>query len=306
MTDSPPFVNAHCHLELSGFSEPVRWNGSFPDWIAEVLRHRNQPDYSVETAVRRGEAELLQTGTVAAADIVQTDLPAAIPAANPRLTTRRFLELIAWTPEKAESRLARAEEFLQRNPSAGLSPHAPYTVCPELLDGVVSLSRKYRVPVAMHLAETPDESELLRHHCGPLLEMMRRADPHYNPKKTLSGGRPLDYLKQLSQAHRVLVIHGNDLDEEEIGFLASRRDNMSAVFCPVAHRYFGRKTYPLRQMSDAGVLVALGTDSRASWTGGMLSMRETVRVLLEDYPEMTPEEVLPMATVHGLMAAGLV
>ena len=40
----------------------------------------------------------------------------------------------------------------------GLSPHAPYTVRPELVTKVCEESRVWQVPVAMHLAESVEES----------------------------------------------------------------------------------------------------------------------------------------------------
>ena len=74
----------------------------------------------------------------------------------------------------------------------------------------------------------------------------------------------MDYLQLLDRAHRSLIIHGNFLDQEEIHFIGSRRRRMSVVICPRTHAYFRHPSYPLRQMLDAEVNIALGTDSRAS------------------------------------------
>jgi len=302
--NSVQFINAHTHLELSGFQKPIAWTGSFPDWIAEVMKHRSDPAYSVEKAVRQGMEELRQTGTVAVGNIVQEP-----DAVFPDIPGRRFLELIAWNSDRTRKRLETAESFLRHANSAGLSsglsPHAPYTICPELLEGTVALSRKFKIPLAIHLAETRDELELLHHQSGPMLEMMRRADPDYRPEKTLLGDRPLDYLKLLAEADRAVVIHGNYLDDEEIRFLAAHHEKMSVVFCPVPHRYFGHKRYPLKKMLDLGVHVALGTDSRASWPNGPLSMSQTLRVLLQDYPEIPAATALEMATTNGNVALGI-
>ncbi len=69
------------------------------------------------------------------------------------------------------------------------------------------------------------------------------------------------WRKRLAQ----LVIHGNYLDDEELDFLAEHRDRMSLVYCPRTHDYFRHAPYhDLAKLSQRGVRVCLGTDSRAS------------------------------------------
>ncbi len=56
------------------------------------------------------------------------------------------------------------------------SPHAPYTVHPELLESLVELARRHRVPLAMHLAESREELELLHTGGGPFRELLVELD----------------------------------------------------------------------------------------------------------------------------------
>ena len=295
----PKFVNAHAHLELSGFAEPIPWNGSFPDWIFEVMKYRFSSDYSLESAIGIGEKELHDSGTGVIYDIIQP-----YGGISHSSGTWRFLELIAWNTSLAEENLSMAEQFLKQNRNVGLSPHAPYTICPRLLRETIRLSKTYKVPLAIHLGETLEEIRLLREHGGPFFDMMRRVDQDYQPDETLLGDRPLYYLELLAEADRCLVIHGNFFDEEEIRFLANHK-NMTVVFCPVAHTYFEHAPYPIRRMLDLNVSVALGTDSRASWPCGPLSMIAVVNTLLAQYPEVTMTEALSMATTFGYQATGL-
>ena len=328
----PRFVNAHAHLEASELRAPIPNDGTLTDWIKGLMAFRNSDRYHPQQALRIGSRELRESGTAAVGDIVLRPLffskndsllqniEETLRAYNPEMAGRLFLELIAWEPRTAQELLATAEAFLHcflenrpRIPTRflpGLSPHAPYTVCPQLLEGAVAFSKKFAVPLAMHLAETEAERQFLQNRDGPFAEMMGRLDG-YQPEQVLSGKRPLDYLSVLAESEHAVVIHGNFLDDGEIRFLADHRDRMTVVFCPVAHRFFGHKRYPLRQMLDYGVRVALGTDSRASWQTspsnsgqeqGPLSMIEVVRVLQRDYPEVTREELFTMATCHGATA----
>jgi len=61
----------------------------------------------------------------------------------------------------------------------GLSPHAPYTVHPDLVQKVCQLSAEQQIPLAMHLAESTAELELLRSHSGPLVERLKELSAWY-------------------------------------------------------------------------------------------------------------------------------
>ena len=72
----------------------------------------------------------------------------------------------------------------------------------------------------------------------------------------------------------------------------------------LVHRFFDRPPFPLERYRRAGVPVALGTDSLAS--NQDLDLRQEARLLLEGRPELSPIEVLGMATEGGARALGLV
>ncbi len=299
----PGTVNMHTHLELSQLAGPLEMakntddQRSMANWIAQLLQFRRSPEYNASAGIWAGllRPEVLSE-TNALVDIVPADF---VPD-----TTRlpifpawyRFTELIAWTESKAAELLAN-QQLVPQNTRAGLSPHAPHTVCPTLLEGVIKLG----VPVAMHLAESREEIEFLATGRGPLLDLMRQADPDYDPKRIILGSRPMDYLVQLVKAPQALVIHGNYLDDEELEFLAAHRETMAVVFCPRSHAYFGHAKYPLKKMLDWGVNVLLGTDSLASVPD--LSLAAEMRFVLKHYPEIastiTPEGVFRMGTILG-------
>ncbi|MCL2005505.1 MAG: amidohydrolase family protein [Planctomycetaceae bacterium] len=289
----PAMLNAHAHLELSQLPAPLDVpSRSMADWVAALLAFRRSPEYSavqgIQHALRRPE---LRESTIAVADIVNgRDSLAYASGSMPAILP--FVELIGWRRDVIDVNSVTTNSF-------GLSPHAPHTVCQELLQRAV----EQQVPLAMHLAETQEELQLLRHHTGPLLDMMRRADPNYDPKSVLIGKRPRDYLQLLSSAPNAFVIHGNYLDDEELRFLASRRETMSVVYCPRSHAYFRHSAYPLQKMLDMGVRVLLGTDSLASVSD--LSMLAEVRFAMEQHPGTLPESIYRMGTASGAEAFGL-
>jgi len=303
----PAAINAHAHLELSQLESPLDVpSRSMSDWVAALLAFRQSAEYNAAEGIRQAfcRPELVET-TIAVADIVQERMsggftpPGGVPQDSPgglcpplvRFPLMlSFTELIAWRNKHI------GEDFPR---TFGLSPHAPHTVCPALLEKAI----RQNAPLAMHLAETPEELQLLQYHTGPLLAMMRRADSDYDPKSMLVGKRPMDYLQLLSAAPSTFVIHGNYLNDEELRFLAAHRETMSVVYCPRSHAYFRHISYPLQKMLDFGVRVLLGTDSLASVPN--LSLVEEMQYALQQHPTVSPEVIYRLGTMEGAAAFNL-
>ena len=186
-------------------------------------------------------------------------------------------------------------------PQHGISPHAPYTVSPQLLGDLIKLARRLNLPVAMHLAESGQELELLHDGAGPFQVLLEERSM-WDPKAIPRNSRPLDYLRRLAAAPRAVVIHGNFLDEEDFQFLASNRDRMSLVYCPRTHAYFGHPPYPLSRALAMSVHLALGTDSRAS--NPDLSLLAEMRFVAAAHPAIDPQQILRLGTLACAEALG--
>ena len=302
----PGFVNAHTHLEFSHFDAPLGRSGMpLPEWIRQVIASRRAADHDLASSIARGIGESLRTGTTTLAEIATSGWTAESLAAAP-LDLVAFYELLGLSPERVPDRLEDAQQFIDRAMRVsgwrgGISPHAPYSVHPELVVGLVRLATAHGLPVAMHLAESREELELLAAGSGPFRDMLvelgvweAAAFPH--------GTRPLEYLQLLAAAPRSLVIHGNYLDGEEIEYLAMHAERMAVVFCPRTHTYFAHESYPLSRLLSLGVSVALGTDSRAS--NPDLSLLAEMRHVVRHMPAVAPADVLNLGTRAGARALG--
>jgi aminodeoxyfutalosine deaminase len=306
----PGLINAHTHLNFSDLTAPLGHRGiRLVDWLRLVMEFRQRPQ-SDQQATTLGLDESLRGGVTAIADIVQ---PHQAPSASP-VDVTAFLELIAPTADRVAGTLELARAYLQTAGRLGvwpgLSPHAPYSVHSELLAAVVELSRRHEIPVAMHLAESPEELDLLRHGSGPLrdfLDELGAWDATAYPCPT----RPLDCLRLLASAHRALIVHGSYLDDEEIGFLAANAQRMNVVYCPRTSAWFAgpvgqserrRGGYPLERMLAAGVTVALGTDGRGSSPD--LSLLGEMRFAARRHPGVPLACIVRMATLDGARALG--
>jgi cytosine/adenosine deaminase-related metal-dependent hydrolase len=156
-------------------------------------------------------------------------------------------------------------------------------------------------PLAMHLAETEEELELLRLSTGPLVELFQTSG-FWRENVVPRNARPIDYLQKLSPLQHALVIHGNYLDEEDLDFLEQHR-SMTVVYCPRTHAWFGHQPHPWLRMLERGIRVALGTDGRCS--NPDLSLWGEVQFLHRKFPEVRPSLLLKLATRNGAAALGL-
>jgi aminodeoxyfutalosine deaminase len=299
----PGFVNAHTHLEFSDLSQPIAPAGTtFPAWIQAINALRRGRTVDPSKGIGLGLHESIHSGTTTLGEIETTGWA---ELAEPGIEVHRFRELIGLTEPRIQQCLTAAISHLhlssRANESHGLSPHAPYTVHPRLLDAAIKLANQYSAPLAMHVAESREELQLLRTGSGPLRELLEQAGV-WVPDAFHAPRRALDVLQTLSQAARALVIHGNYLDDDEIEFLADRRASMAVVYCPRTHAYFGHEPYPLATMLDRGVQLALGTDSRAS--NPDLSMLGEMRQVAAMHADVSPTRILELATLDGAKALG--
>lgn len=296
----PGLVNAHTHLEFSGLPAPFPPSGGLPEWIARVVAWRRDRDAAPSaataraTAIARGLAESAAAGVTAVGEIA-TATPAAITGPRPRV--RAFREAIGLSPAGADAAWRAVRGDLSRGRVHGISPHAPYTVTASLAATLVAEARRRRVPLAMHVAETAAEEELLVHGTGPmrrLLEDLGAWRPAAPPRLLPAA----DWIGWLARAARGLVIHGTRLPEMPAAFdrLARHRDRLAVVVCPRTALALADTLPPVGAFRAAGLRVALGTDGRSSAPD--LSLLAECRTLV-DRGGIAPATALAMATRDG-------
>lgn len=300
----PGLINAHTHLEFSDLTVPVQPARPFTEWIRSLVGVRRTTP-ATAAVLRQGLAESADSGTCLLGEIATQDWPAT-DYQHPGLQTVVFRELIGMLPERAAAQLEIARNWLTGPADAdpqvtrGLSPHAPYSVHPDLYRNLVQLAADHGAPVAVHLAETHAELELLAHGTGEFVAMLERFNA-WDPAAIAKGTRPLDYLMPLESVGRALVVHGNYLGQEEIDWLA-QHPQVSVVYCPRTHAFFGHTPHPWLQLLERGVNVALGTDSRGS--NPDLNLWRELQFLARQFPAVNPATILTLGTLGGARALG--
>lgn len=298
----PGLVNAHTHLEFSDLLNPIGHAGmELAEWIIEVIRTRaasqNGTSSSTQNAIERGAAEAFQSGSALIGEIATT--PWHSPTTPLEIVS--YAEVLGLSPGRAAERFDAATRHSELHPRlSGISPHAPYSTPSELIKRCVHYAARTRCPVAIHVAESPAERELLENGSGPFANSLQSIGLDVASYFPWSHSPPLQWLIELlSHAPAASIIHGNDLRSDEIAAIACH-PSLSVVYCPRTHAFFDHAPHPVADLLAAGVNVALGTDSRAS--NPDLQLWREVRHLLQHRQDLPPATVLRLATQGGAVA----
>jgi cytosine/adenosine deaminase-related metal-dependent hydrolase len=273
-------------------------------WIRLVISERREKVNRSE-AIKAGLRESAYNGVTTVGEIA-TAASDAYPLYGPGYLVELFAEVIGFSGARADSAYASLIQTLNSllassGAEVGISPHAPYTVSPQLLRQLVSLAKRRVLTLAMHLAESEEELTLLDAGTGPFQELLEERSM-WDASAIPRASRPMDYLRVLAEAPRALVIHGNYLSEVEHEFMATNSEHMSLVYCPRTHAYFRHPRYPLEDLLRKNVRVAVGTDSRAS--NPDLSLLAEMQYVANEFPALPRHKLLHMATLAGAEALG--
>lgn len=291
----PGLVNAHTHLDLSGLRGKVPPTRDFPAWLRAIISHRRTttPD-QVAADIRDGLAECLRYGTTLVGDISGDGSSWDEVQAAP-LWSVVFRELLGLTEERAAAAWEVCRRWLSglaESPTCrpGVSPHAPYSVRAALFGAVTT----FGLPLAVHLAETPAEQELLAGRRGPFVSFLEEVAA-WDPEGLVTSVQHI--LHQSTCGSPALFIHCNYLTAD-----APIPPNGSVVYCPRTHAAFGHDRHPFRDFLTRGVRVALGTDSLAS--NPDLDVLAEARFVHQRHPDLPGDLLLRMVTLAGAEALG--
>lgn len=169
-----------------------------------------------------------------------------------------------------------------------LAPHAPYTVSKEHLQEVAALANSLDVPILIHVAESPQESETLQKEHG------------------LSPVAYLDSIGFWSQ--RVSAAHMVQVKVDEMRIL--KQHNVGVVHNAQSNMKLASGIAPIPQYIEHGIRVGLGTDSAASnndqdMFDEMRSVALLHKIATLNATTMNASQTLELATIGGARALHL-
>jgi len=308
----PGLVNAHTHLELTvmrGFLEDL----PFFEWVRTLTRARRHvlDDAAMLDSARLGVVEGLRAGITTFADT--GDTPAAFDALR-ELGARGIAYREVFGPDAAQAGeslaglRAKVEAMRARETPlvrVGVSPHAPYSVSDALFEAVASYAAAEGLPMAVHIAESEDESLLVERGVGPFADFLRGRGIDVEPR----ARSPITLLERCGVlAVRPLLIHAVRADAPDIAAMARHR--CGVAHCPASNAKLAHGIAPLAEMLDAGIDVGLGSDSMASnnrmdilGEGRLAALQQRARTRRAD--ALPAARILELATIGGARALGM-
>ena len=294
----PGLINAHTHAAMSLF-RGLADDLPLMDWLNNHIwptENKWVNEEFVQLGTELACAEMLRSGTTCFNDMYFfPDITARV--AN-KTGIRACVGLIAldfptiWArdaDEYIEKGLIVHDEYRGNELiNTAFAPHAPYTVSDQPLEKIRTLADELDLPIHMHIHETAHEVD----------EAVEK-----------TGKRPLQRLAELGLISPNLVaVHMTQLEADEIAQLAAASSHV--VHCPESNLKLASGFCPVKQLLDAGINVALGTDSAASNNDlDMFSEMRTAALLAKgvsgDATAVPAHQALTMATINGAKALGI-
>jgi len=294
----PGFVNSHCHAAMNllrGLSDDLPLN----EWLEKAIwpvEAKFVDDTFVYQGTQHAIAEMLRSGTTCFQDMYFMPDQAAKAVQESGIRASIGLVVVEFETSWAQNAQDCIDKGLDvfdqfkhsNNINFNFAPHAPYTVSKETLEKLATFSYELNLPVQIHLHETAYEVDsFTREH----------------------GVRPLTRLKEIGLLSPLLnAVHMTQLNEGEIEWLAESGSHV--IHCPQSNMKLASGICPTKQLIDAGVNLAIGTDGAASNNDlDMIDETRSAALLAKlDYSDptaMSAYQSLYIATMGGAKALGL-
>ncbi len=294
----PGLINAHTHASMTllrGFADDMpleKWLNEYI-WPAEQA-HVNES--FVADGAKLAIAEMLRSGVTCFNDMYF--FPDIVGEIASQAGIRATLGLIlidfptAWAKDSNEylQKGRAVHEQFSDNPliQTALAPHAPYSVSDISLKAGKLLAEEFDLPIHMHVHETTTE----------IKDAVKK-----------NGERPLTRLKKLGLlSPKLMAVHMTSLKNEEMDLLEEHGVNI--IHCPESNLKLASGTCPISKLHEAGINIALGTDSAASnddldMLGEMRTAALLAKILSKDASIIPASTALQMATLNGAKALGI-
>lgn len=290
----PGFINTHTHAAMSifrGYKDELK----LMDWLNKSIfpiEAKLKPE-EVYNGVNISCLEMIKTGTTAFCDMYfhhEETIRAAEEAGLRGIVSCNFVDSTQNKEELIECVKNTYKVQKEKNSTiqVGVTAHALYTCSPELIKKLIDVSIELKAPFIIHLAETQDETEIIKER--------------YNttPARLL-------YDLGIYNTHTILA-HGIYIDDEDINLLKNVNGGISTN--PISNCKLASGICDVVKLRNNGINVGIGTDGQGSTT--TLDMFEEMRVCAylqklkyNDPTIIKAYDILKMATIEGAKVLGL-
>lgn len=307
----PGLINAHTHLAYTALRNRFDHLDFFP-WIRALTQFKMQMTAEeIAASTKLGINECLRAGITTVADMCDME-PALEALAQSPLRGIFYVEVFgveqgmaaaSWDELQKRYPLLK-ERYASDRLQIGISPHACYTVRPELYRKIAEWAVRDQIPISFHLSESEAEEDFIGKRSGPIFEALRQRTADW----VVQANTATSHLEKtgIFDAKPLLahLVHINPEDRQIL-----KKYDVSVAHCPKSNAKFGHGVAPAADLIRNGFRVGLGTDSAAS--NNRLDLFEEARFgLLQQRNRhgagvLSEAEMLEMMTIRGAEALRL-
>lgn len=288
----PGLINAHTHAYMSVFRN-IADDLEFNDWLFNrimPLEDKLTPD-DIYWGTLLGALEMTATGTTSYIDMTINMEGSVKAALDSGLRAKISRGLVGnGNDTGGANRIKENLDYLSygnEKVSIILGPHAPYTCDPDYLSIVTNTAKEYGLALTIHLSESIKELDDI--------------------KKTY-GCSPIELMKKIGVFDvPVVAAHCVHLSDNDIKILAE--NDVTVATNPISNAKLANGFAPLVSLKNAGVNIAIGTDSAAS--NNTLNMFSDINFAslvhkgkLHDPLAISAEDALSFTFLGGAKALG--
>jgi len=308
----PGLINAHTHLAYTALRNLFDDLSFFP-WIRKLteVKYQKLNEEDIATSTRLGIAECVRGGITTVADLCDFEVGLQELSASP-LRGTFYWEVFGVEKQQAEESWKRIQEYFPKLVSTysssrlqiGISPHACFTVRPELYQQIGKWALANNVPVSFHAAESKEEEQFIGQRSGPIQDFLQKRAADWK----ILGKTSISHLRETGIFEaKPLLVHLVQANESDLDVI--KNYDIPVAHCPKSNAKFAHGIAPVGPMLDRGIRVCIGTDSAAS--NNRLDMFEEARFAFlqqrarEGEPVLTEQQILEMITIKGAEALRL-
>ncbi|MBK9272110.1 MAG: amidohydrolase family protein [Saprospiraceae bacterium] len=300
----PGFVNAHGHLELSHLRGRLSTGTGLLSFLRSVVTMRDVDPSFIDECIVRADREMWEEGIVAAGDI--SNKPDTIRTKETsKIKYHTFVEAFdLWQSSMADHFFNTYKTVYDQygDLPKSMSPHAPYSVSPQLFQKINSLNRNNDI-LSIHNQEVQDEDLMFLNRGGGFIEFIQNfgfSMDHFIPIGKTSIHYTMDHLKHPG---KLLLVHNTMMNTEDISSVLFWNPYSYFVTCPNANLYIENRLPDYHKFTKLNAKICIGTDSLSSnWR---LSILEEIKTILKYQSDISAEQTLQWATLNGAEALGM-
>lgn len=294
----PGLINAHGHAAMSlfrGYADDLTLQTWLNDHIWPAEGKHVSADF-VRAGTQLAVAEMIRSGTTCFSDMYFFPDEVAGVAHGAGIRCQIAFPILEFPSAWAKN----ADDYINKGLNlhdeyrshpliqVNFGTHAPYTVSDDSFRRIAIISAEMQACIQVHLHETEKEVE---------------------DAKELDGRRPIRRLYELDVITPLTqCVHMTTLEDEDIEIL--QKSGAHVVHCPESNLKLASGLCPVARLLDAGVNVALGTDSCASnndldMFGEMHTAALLGKAVAKDASVLNAHQVLRIATINGARALNI-